>query len=279
MDIGVLLNIRHDTNIGEAFERIRDMRIASCQICIWDPSLYTDANAKAVKEAQSASGVRVSAVWAGWTGPAVWDFYDGPLTLGLVPAPLRYHRINELLIGGDFAEKIGVTDVITHVGFLPENPNDSDYIGVVSALRYLAGRMKEKGQNFLFETGQETPTTLIRAIEDVGTGNLFINFDTANLILYGKANPADAARILGHYVRNTHCKDGEFPTDGRHLGREVPLGEGQANLPKVLEILDKQGYAGPLTIEREISGERQIRDIEMAREYLTRITAALQTRR
>ena len=272
MDIGVLIGLHKDSDILGEFRKVRDLDLQSVQVCVWDTALHTDDIAKALRAAAEETGVKISGLWAGWSGPAVWNFYDGPLTLGLVPEAYRFTRLKELCSASDFAEKIGVTDVITHAGFLPENPNDHDYHGVIAALRYLAWYMKAKGQWFLFETGQETPTTLVRAIEDIGTGNLGINFDTANLILYGKSNSVDAAGIFGQYVRNLHCKDGVFPTNGKDLGTEVPLGQGKADIERVLNILWSKGYTGPLTIEREISGEEQTKDIVAARELLKNIT-------
>jgi hypothetical protein len=124
MDIGVLVGIHENTDIPQAFARVRDMRLQSCQICIWDTRVYTEENARSIQAAQRETGVRVSALWAGWSGPAVWDFYEGPLTLGLVPAPYRNQRLRELLAASDFAQLLGVSDVITHVGFLSEDPND-----------------------------------------------------------------------------------------------------------------------------------------------------------
>ena len=215
--------------------------------------------------------MEITALWAGWTGPAEWNFYGGPATLGLVPPSYRFQRLKELFQASDFAEMLEVSDVITHVGFLPEYPFDPDFNGVVAALRSLANYMKAKGQNFLFETGQETPVTMLRAIEEIGTENLGVNFDTANLILYGKSNSVDALDVIGKYVRNTHCKDGNYPTCGRELGHEVPLGEGKANFPEIIRKLKELGYSGPLIIEREISGEQQIRDIARARDILKEI--------
>jgi sugar phosphate isomerase/epimerase len=114
---------------------------------------------------------------------------------------------------------------------------------------------------------------MLRAIEAIGMDNVGINFDTANLVLYGKANTADALDVFGKYVRNTHCKDGEYPTEGTKLGREVPLGEGRANMPAVMNKLSALGYEGPYIIEREIDGEEQIRDIVNARDLLRKIAA------
>ena len=128
--------------------------------------------------------------------------------------------------------------------------------------------MKKNDQYFLFETGQETPVTLLRAINDIGTGNLGINLDTGNLILYGKANPLDALDVFGKYVMDLHVKDGHYPTDGWKLGREVAVGEGKADFPRIIARLKELGYDGALTIEREISGDQQIQDILRAKELL-----------
>ena len=155
------------------------------------------------------------------------------------------------------------------MGFIPENPGDAQYAATVEAVRTVAAHCKENGQYFLFETGQETPVTLLRTITDVGLDNLGLNLDPANLILYGKANPVDALGVVGKYVRDVHAKDGCYPTDGRALGQETALGEGQVNFPALIAGLKALGYDGAITIEREISGEQQIADILKAKALLT----------
>lgn len=271
MKIGVLVGFNRETDIEKKLAEVASYGMECCQICCWDPSLYTEANAAKIRKAIRTSGVEVSALWAGWTGPGEWNFVQGPFTLGLVPAAYRFGRLKELMAASDFAELIGVSMVATHVGFLPEVPSDPDFVGVVCALRKLTAYMKAKGQTFLFETGQETPVTMLRCIESIGADNVGINFDTANLILYGKANSADALEVFGKYVRNTHCKDGFYPTEGTRLGREVPLGEGKANMPAVCRKLRDLNYEGPYIIEREIEGEEQVRDVIKARDYLRSI--------
>jgi sugar phosphate isomerase/epimerase len=181
-----------------------------------------------------------------------------------------------LMRGSDFAKKIGVQDLATHVGFIPENPNDPEYKSLIAALRYLAAYCQTNGQYFNFETGQETPVTLLRTIEDIGMPNLGINLDPANLILYGKGNPVDALDVFGGYVRGVHAKDGLYPTTGRLLGQEVPLGQGKVNVPALIACLKAIGYDGPLTIEREISGEQQTADILAAKTLLEHILAKLE---
>ena len=274
MDLGVCIVHGHKSN-EEAFRSVAEMGFSSCQLLSWNRSFWTDAEAEDIKEKMQKYRVRISAFWCGWQGPTVWDFYEGPETLGLVPVTYRYARMKDLMDGSDFAKKLGVTDVATHMGFIPENPNDPNYAGLLSAIKTVAAHYKNNGQYLLFETGQETPVTLLRMIQNTGFDNLGINLDPANLILYGKANPVDALDVFGKYVRGVHAKDGKYPTDGRYLGAEVPIGEGKVDFEKLLSGLHALGYTGSITIEREIDGDQQTKDIIAAKAYLEKILATL----
>ena len=266
--IGVRITYTKDTNLVERFKKAMDMELYSCQLVVWDEELFSAESAERVNKAVAETGFEISALWAGWSGPCEWNFSYGPSTIGLVPAAYRESRLNTLKKAADFAEKIGTDKVVTHVGFIPEEPSHPDFTGTVGALRNLCRYMKGKGQYFLFETGQETPVTLLRTIEAIGYDNAGINLDTANLILYGKANTLDALDVFGKYVMETHIKDGMYPTEGMKLGREVAAGEGKANIPEVIKKLSELGYSGAYTIEREISGEEQIKDIIKARDLI-----------
>ncbi len=274
--LGVKVRVYQDTDILAKLKEVKEYGFECCQTDIWDTALYTDEKAKEINDAVAETGIEISSLWAGWSGPCRWNFTEGPMTAGLIPPAYRMKRMEELLMAGDFAVKIGVSRVATHVGFLPENMNDPEYLGVVAAIHHIAYRYKKKGLHFLFETGQETPIALLRIIEEVGTGNLGINMDTANLILYGKGNSADAITVFGKYVMDTHIKDGLYPTDGKNLGQQVKVGEGMANIPEVIKRLKAVGYTGNLIIEREINGEQQIKDILDAKKYLEKILATLE---
>lgn len=276
MKIGVLIELFKDTDIDEKFAELRSMGMESCQLVCWDREiLHDDSVAEAVNAAVEKHGVHISAFWCGWEGRRIWDFYEGQLTLGLVPADYRVERLKMLMEGSDFAKKINVRDFATHVGYMPENPYDPKYEEVLVACKAIVEKCKENGQNFLFETGQETPVTLKRAIQDIekvlGKGNVGINLDPANLIMYGKANPVDALEVFGEYVMGIHGKDGMYPTDGHFLGAEMPLGQGKVNYPAFVAKLKEVGYQGDITIEREISGEEQKKDIVMAKEILDKL--------
>lgn len=272
LPIGVIVSLPSVLERGAA--EMVELGLETCQISAWDETLLTPENAARVKETLG-DHVTIASLWAGWPGPKVWDFMEGPLTLGLVPAAYRAERIAALKRGADFAHWLGISDVTTHVGFIPENPATTEYREVVIAIREVAQYCRKLGLFFNFETGQETPTTLMRTIEDVGTGNLGINLDPANLLLYGKANPMDAVDIYGGLVRGVHVKDGRYPTDGRRLGQETPVGEGLVDFPVLLNKLLRHGFQGALIIEREISGPQQKVDILKAKNLLLKILQAL----
>lgn len=269
--IGALISLRPDTDVAAEFARAKEIGCECCQITVWDMSLYNDDMAHGLADAAKEYGVEISTLWAGWSGPRVWNFVEGPVTLGIVPEAYRMKRMEEILQGADFAVKIGAPRIATHAGFLPENMNDAQYYPIIAALKHIAKECKNRGLCFLFETGQETPTTLLRVIEDIGLDNVGINMDTANLILYGKANSADAITVFGKYVMDTHIKDGMYPTCGKRLGKEVKVGEGMANIPEVIKRLQAVNYTGNYIVEREISGDQQTRDIVETLEFLKKI--------
>jgi sugar phosphate isomerase/epimerase len=203
--------------------------------------------------------------------PLVWDFEHGPSTIGLVPRATRTARMDALKQTSDFAAMLEIPRVQTHCGFIPEDPADPLYEEAVFAIREVAQHCAGNKQMFLMETGQETPTTMSRAIKDVDQPNLGVGLDTANLILYGKANPVDAVDIVGPHVRSIHAKDGRWPTDPMKLGEEVLIGTGLVDFEKVFTKLHKLGYTGTVTIERETSGPQQIADVRDEKIYLERI--------
>jgi sugar phosphate isomerase/epimerase len=224
--------------------------------------------ARTVKNALAKYGVEATALIELGPGRMVWNFYDGPQTIGIIPPDTRNARIKALKQAADIALECGIPAVLTHCGFIPENPNDPLYPQAVKAVSEIASYCKERGRMFLCEAGQETPTTLLRMIQDVGLDNVFVNLDLANLILYGKGNPVDAMAVLADRVRGIHAKDGLFPTDTKNLGKEVPIGEGSVDFPLVLEQLKQANYKGALTIEREIQGEQQKNDIMRSKTFL-----------
>jgi L-ribulose-5-phosphate 3-epimerase len=261
--LGLIIGMAKDPDA--ALAKVHELGLPTCQA-------YFEEFSKGLEElltrALDKYGIEATSVVVGGPGKEVWDFYEGPKTIGLVPRETRTARMVHIKKASDFAKRCGIPAVQTHCGFIPENPNDPLYKETVEAMRDVAGHCRKNGQNFRYETGQETPITLVRAIRDVGLDNQGVNFDLANLILYGKANPVDAIEILAPYVQGIHAKDGLWPTNPKDLGEEVPIGKGKVDFPRIIARLKEMKYPGALTIEREISGPRQLEDVRGAKEYL-----------
>ncbi len=270
--IGIIQNLRYffDETEKDLLDQMVDAGLETVQVLANDTSLHLMTEENAEKLLKMTEGkLKITSFWAGWSGPNVWNFIDGPATLGLVPEAYRAMRLEELKRGADFAHRLGVHDMATHVGFVPEQPCYSGYRELVSAVRYIADYCATLDMNFNFETGQETPVTLMRLFSDVGAKNLGVNLDPANLILYGRGNPVDALDIYGDKIRGVHVKDGDYPSGDFHrLGKERVVGEGSVNFPVFLPKLLKNGYTGDLYIEREITGAQRAEDVKKTIKYI-----------
>jgi L-ribulose-5-phosphate 3-epimerase len=264
--LGLILGIGRDPT--DAIARVHDLGLPTCQAFVDE---IDSVLAGRLRQALDKYQIEATSLVVGGPGREVWDFYEGPLTIGLVPRDMRAARIAHIKKASDFAKQCGIAAVQTHCGFIPENPNDPVYKETVAAMREVAEYCKRNGQNFRYETGQETPITLVRAIQDVGLDNQGVNFDLANLILYGKANPVDAIELLAPYVQGIHAKDGLWPTNPRKLGQEVPIGQGKVDFSRIIARLRELNYRGAITIEREISGPQQVDDVRAAKVYLEKL--------
>ena len=129
-------------------------------------------------------------------------------------------RLQDLLKGAAYARELGVTDVITHLGFIPQDPTDSNYVGLIHALRHLTTELKKHGQFFSFETGQETPLLVRRCVEDVGADNIGVNYDPGNLLIYATAIPSTASTFWGIMCAASMPRMATYPSSGYVPGEE-----------------------------------------------------------
>jgi sugar phosphate isomerase/epimerase len=270
MAMGLL--IRPSPSPEEKIAVVKKLGIPTCFLSL-DAYIgkFTPALAKQMRDALDKHQIVATTAEVVNPQPLKWNFVEGPSTIGIVPREYRAARVDALKQTSDFAKQLGIGQIQTHCGFIPENPKDELYEETVLAIRELTDHCAGNGQSFLMETGQETPTTMMRVLKDVDRPTLGVGLDTANLILYGKANPVDAIKILGPYVKAMHAKDGKWPTNPMELGQEVVIGKGEVDFTKVLSGLKAAGYKGAVTIERETSGPQQIEDVRQEKIYLERI--------
>jgi len=219
----------------------------------------------------SEAGITVSCLFAGFEGESYADIPTVVSTVGLVNPETQAERVAELRQIADFGKLLEVPAIGLHIGFVPHETDSAAYLELVQILRDVADHCAAHGQALHLETGQETAVALVAFLQAVDRENLFVNFDPANMILYGAGEPLPALELLGPYVRSVHCKDAVWSDQrGVTWGEEVPLGEGDVDMEAYLRTLAAIGYEGPLTIEREIpqEPERQRAEIGQAVELL-----------
>jgi len=266
MRVGMFVVVENDPE--SMIAKVHELGFPVCEVYTNNLDLES---ADRLRRALDHYGVEASAVSSLGPGRMVWDFYQGPLTIGIVPREWRRKRIDHFKRASDFAKRAGIPAFDTHCGFIPENPNDPLYKETVEALHEVVSYCRSNGQAFFYHAGQETPVTLLRAIQDVGLDNQGICLDTANPIMYDTGHPVDALDVYGQYLRAVNPKDGLYPTNPKDLGKEVPIGQGKVGFPRFIQRLKELGYRGPLNIEREISGPQQIEDIKKAKAYLEQL--------
>lgn len=250
--------IQYDlSNIDKSFKDLHDQGFGSCEINYKKNALTKDF-AEQVKMASKKHNIRVTTLVGVPGSKSVWNFRQGPATIGLVPVEERTDKIKVYHEMIDFCAMADIPAMHSHFGFIPEDPSSEQYKDFIKVMQDLANYAKERKVMIYFETGQETPTTLIRAIKDIGTGNVFINCDLANLLMYGKANSLDAVKLFGPLIKEFHAKDGKYPDPNNpyELGSEVPIPTGEVDFPAVIAELKKQGFKGAVTIECELNGSR-----------------------
>jgi sugar phosphate isomerase/epimerase len=217
----------------------------------------------------------VVTVVAAYNGESYTDIPTVQRTVGFIPEATRQERERRTYEVSDFAHALGVGSIACHIGFVPENREDPDYAAVRDLVRRIADHAAQNKQTFALETGQEPAPVLLKFLQDVDRDNVGINFDPANMILYGTGDPIEALGILGPHVLSVHAKDGNWPPAGRPgaLGMEWPLGQGSVGMERFLNKLKEVHFRGPLNIEREADNqEERMIDIAMAIELLKRLT-------
>jgi len=262
--IGVFTSV--DAGLGVKLEVAHELGVPTIQLHAPAKSTRTQANADKFLERLGELGIELTCVFGGFEGESYADIPTVAKTVGLVPAATRAVRTREMKEIADFAKMLQCQVVALHLGFVPHDTADPLYAEVLDVARDVCDHCQRNGQNLHLETGQETAEALLQFIGDVQRDNLFINFDPANMILYGTGEPIAALKKVGKYVRSVHCKDGKWAAHpGQEWGQEVPLGEGDVGMEDYLRTLDQLGYAGPLTIEREIPQDPQRQKAEIGR--------------
>ena len=275
--IGVFASV--DAGLGVHLDVAKELGIHTVQVHTPHKESRNEAAAKAFLQRCKEADITITCLFGGFEGESYADIATTARTVGLVPEGTRADRAAEMKEISNFAKFLGCNSLGMHIGFVPER-NSPSYKSLIEVTRDLLDHVKGNGQNMHLETGQETADHLLEFMHDVGRDNLFINFDPANMILYGTGDPIEALKKVGHLVRSIHCKDAKWAAPdqrGKGWGTEVALGDGDVGMKNYLRTLQAVGYSGPLTIEREIAHdrERQKADIGQAVRLLESLRAKL----
>jgi len=274
--IGIFTSV--DAGLGLPLEVAHEIGVKTIQMHAPARATRTEQHARECLARLESFGMELTAVFGGFEGESYADIPTVERTVGLVPVEHRAERLQEIREISDYAKLLQCSVIGLHIGFVPHDRTAPLYQDVVAVTHDLCEHCKVNGQSLHLETGQETVDNLLKFINDVGCDNLFVNFDPANMILYGTGEPIEALRKIGSLVRSVHCKDATWADrPGEEWGVEVPLGEGQVGMENYLRTLNELGYTGPLTIEREIPQEpdRQKAEIGGAVKLLEQLRAKL----
>lgn len=171
------------------------------------------------------------------------------------------------------AARLGIELVTFHAGFLPHDKGDAERTKMIERLAQLAEIYAARRVKLGLETGQENARTLLGVLEELNallpeTAQVGVNFDPANMILYGMGDPVEAAAMLAPHIVQVHIKDANPSDSLGEWGVEMPAGRGSVRWEAFLGTLAKAGYRGNFIIERE-SGESRIEEVAAARVLVT----------
>lgn len=258
-----------DAELQARLQAAKQLGIPTTQILAPPAAQRDHRSAETLQRQFREAGLTITVVFCGFAGESYADIPTVQATVGLVPPATRAARLQEAKQISDFAAHLGVGVTALHIGFVPHDAATADYKAMVVVAQELCDHCAGNGQRLHLETGQESAAALRQFIEDVNRDNLAVNFDPANMILYGCGEPLAALTLLGPLVKSVHCKDARWAArPGQEWGQEMPLGQGDVDMAMFLQTLKEIGYEGPLTIEREIAGEQQLQDIQKAVELL-----------
>lgn len=253
----------------ELVEKIRATGLARVQLAL-DPLRTGAWNTAATVEALGRAGIRIASGMMGTLGEDYSTIARIRETGGLRPdrhwpANLAAARENARL-----ARALGLDLVTFHAGFLPEDPREPSFAALIERLRAVADACAAHGVRLGLETGQESAAALQAVLQAVGRANVGVNFDPANMILYGAGEPVTALGALLPRVLQCHVKDARVAARPRvDWGEEVPVGSGEVDWRGLCAALRRAPRPLDLVIERE-AGSTRVADVRTAHALLRR---------
>jgi L-ribulose-5-phosphate 3-epimerase len=167
----------------------------------------------------------------------------------------------------DLAARLGLDLVTLHAGFIPQRRSDPDYWMLIERLQEVADIFQERSVRIGLETGQENANGLLGALDDLERRSVGVNFDPANMILYGMGDPVPAMERLAPRIVQIHIKDGIASAKKDEWGTEVAVGDGEVDWRAFFGVFKDRVVVRDIVIERE-AGEQRVEDVRQAVELV-----------
>jgi len=250
--------------LDDLVAKLQTTGITRVQLAL-DPLRKSPADWEQVLERFSQNGITIVSGMFGCEGEDYSSLKSIRLTGGIAPDATWERNWKNIQSTAALAQELGLKLITFHAGFVPHNPQDKDFIKMLCRLNEVADIFDRAKMEVGLETGQETAPALCALLQRLNRRNVVVNFDPANMILYGKGNPVEALQVLGSWIRQVHIKDGIATKTPDTWGEEVAAGTGQVDWKSFFGRLGDLKFCGPVVIERE-AGHKRVEDIRQARE-------------
>jgi sugar phosphate isomerase/epimerase len=268
-DIGVCSWSLHPKSTPDLIDTVKRLGLSHVQLAMWPLVKMDDKQKHQELGVLRNSGLTFTAGMIGFPGEDYTTIATIKKTGGYVSADEFAVRRAMTRSAAQIAAEMGLILLTAHIGFVPPS-SDPNYNTMVDRVGDIAGDLEKFGVTLGMETGQESAPELLQFINDLRVTNVKVNFDPANMILYGAGDPIEAIGILGRHIGHVHVKDATLSNaPGATWGEEMPFGRGQVPPKEFLRALEDAGYTGPLVIERE-AGDQRAQDVAFAIETLTK---------
>ncbi len=254
------------TDPRDLVEKTRLAGLQRVQLAL-DPLIHSPAAWGDTGAVLQQAGITIVSGMFGCAGEDYSTLDTIRLTGGIAPDATWEQNLAHIQAIVPLATALGLKLVTFHVGFVPHDPADPDFEKMSVRLTTVAGIFAAANMVLGLETGQETAAELATLLAALKCPNVVVNFDPANMLLYGKGDPIQAIRILAPWIRQVHVKDANPSAIPGTWGEEVAVGTGAVDWPAFFAALHAANFIGDLVIERE-AGTTRVADIRTARELV-----------
>ncbi|MFN9992125.1 MAG: sugar phosphate isomerase/epimerase family protein [Phycisphaerales bacterium] len=262
------------TSPVDLVDKIRACGVSAVQLHL-DPIRSFEWRADETGSRLREAGIRIVSGMMSMKGEDYTTLESIKITGGVRPDATWEDNLKAAEGNAILAARLGLKLVTFHAGFLPHERGDAERRAMIERLRKLAEVYGARNVRVAFETGQESAETLLDVLQEINGGlaehqRVGVNFDPANMILYGMGDPISALKKLMPYVVQVHIKDATPAAKAGEWGAEVVVGAGKVDWKAFFGALRESGFAGDMSIERE-AGDTRVKDVAIAREFIATI--------